>query len=74
MKQTLILKDYLGYTGKAEWDAECGFYHGSVFKDGVEYPITFVSDSKKGLKKEFRQSVDEYIKFTDEYYTDLGNQ
>jgi len=53
--------EYKGYVGTVEFDEEAEIFHGEVIN--LKDIITFQSDSVEGLKKEFRDSVDDYLEF-----------
>ena len=51
---------YKGYTGSAEYEEDGNFFHGMVLglrRDG----ILFEGDSAAALKKDFEESIDEYL-------------
>jgi predicted HicB family RNase H-like nuclease len=51
--------EYKGYTARYEIDAEEGVLHGHV--GGITDIVSFVSDSRENLEREFRISVDVYL-------------
>ena len=53
--------DYKGYLGIIEFDQENDLFHGTVIN--TNDVITFYGASVPELKKEMRQSVEEYLKF-----------
>lgn len=53
-----------GYRGHAEFDDESGLFHGEVLD--LRDVITFQGTSVEELEKEFRDSVDDYLKFCEE--------
>lgn len=52
--------NYKGYTAHVEVDDEDGVVHGWV--DGIRDVVTFEADNLADLEREFRISVDDYIK------------
>ena len=52
--------NYKGYTAHVEVDDEDGVVHGWV--DGIRDVVTFEADDLADLEREFRISVDDYIK------------
>lgn len=56
--------EYKGYIGTLEFDEEAEIFHGEVIH--LKDVITFQSDSVQGLKKEFIESVEDYLKFCEE--------
>lgn len=56
MKKTL---SYAGYEGTVEVDIDRGVCHGKImFIDDL---ITYESETPKGLEKEFKEAVDDYL-------------
>ncbi len=53
--------EYKGFIGTVEFDDEAETFHGEVIN--LKDIITFQSDSVEGLKKEFRESIDDYLEF-----------
>ena len=53
--------EYKGYKGHVEFDDEAGIFHGEVL--GTRDVITFQGTSVQELKKEFRDSVEDYLEF-----------
>ncbi|MCH2156863.1 MAG: type II toxin-antitoxin system HicB family antitoxin [Opitutales bacterium] len=53
--------EYKGYTGSVTFDDEAEIFHGEVID--LRDVITFQADSVEGLKKEFQDSVDDYLDF-----------
>jgi len=53
--------EYKGYMGVIEFDQEIDLFHGTVIN--TSDVITFYGASVPELKKEMRQSVDEYLEF-----------
>ena len=56
-----ITMEYKGYFGAIEFDEEAEIFHGEVIN--LKDVITFQSDSVEGLKREFHESVDDYLEF-----------
>ena len=55
------MMEYKGYTAEIEFDESVGRLHGRVVNSGP-YPIaTFEATDVDGLRREFQQSVDEYL-------------
>lgn len=50
---------YKGYTAKVEYDDEAGLFHGHVLN--LRDVITFQGTSVEELRREFRESVDDYL-------------
>ena len=59
---------YKGYYGVVEFDAEAEIFHGEVI--GLTDVITFQSDTAKGVKEEFKASIDDYL----EHCAELGRE
>lgn len=55
---------YKGYLGKVEFDPEANLLHGEVV--GIRDVVTFQADSVAGIRKAFRESVDDYLAFCKE--------
>jgi len=55
---------YKGYTGSVEFDDESGIFHGEVLD--LRDVVTFQGKSVEELKKAFRGSIDDYLKFCKE--------
>ena len=55
---------YKGYVGSIEYDEESDQYHG--FLVGIRDLVTYQSKTRDGLKHEFEDAVEDYIK-TREY-------
>jgi predicted HicB family RNase H-like nuclease len=55
------MMEYKGYIGKVDLDDEAGIFHGEVIN--TRDVITFQGQSLAQLKKEFRESVDDYLAF-----------
>jgi len=53
--------EYKGYIGTVQFDEEAEIFHGEVIN--LKDVITFQSDSVEGLKREFHESVDDYLEF-----------
>jgi predicted HicB family RNase H-like nuclease len=53
--------EYQGYTGRVEFDAQAGIFHGEVLD--TRDVITFQGRSVKELQKAFRDSIDDYVEF-----------
>lgn len=56
--------EYKGYVGTVRFDDEAEMFYGEVAD--LRDVVTFQSDSVEGLKKEFRDSVDDYLDFCSE--------
>lgn len=56
--------EYKGYKGHAEFDDEAGLFHGEVLD--LRDVITFQSTSVEELEREFRDSVDDHLEFSEE--------
>ena len=52
---------YKGYMGKIEYDDKAKVFHGEVI--GLKDVITFQGTSVKEIEKEFKKSIDDYIKW-----------
>ena len=55
------MMEYKGYTGKVEFDAEAGIFHGEVLD--TREVITFQGQSVSELKTAFEESIDDYLAF-----------
>ena len=55
------MMEYKGYIGRVEYDDEARIFHGEVVN--TRDVITFQGTSARGLRKAFRDSVDDYIEF-----------
>ena len=55
------MMDYKGYIGKVEFDDEAVVFHGEVINTADV--ITFQGKSVAELKKAFRESIDDYLRF-----------
>ena len=55
------MMEYKGYVGKVEFDDEAGIFHGEVIN--TRDVITFQGASAAELKKAFRESVEDYLRF-----------
>ena len=65
----MISFSHKGYAGVVtDADPDTGYFHGKV--TGLRDVITFEAKSYKALEREFRTSVDEYLKFCEETGTD----
>ena len=53
--------DYKEYSGSAEYSAEDEVFHGRIL--GIRDRVTFEGTDVKGLKKNFKAAVDEYLAF-----------
>lgn len=53
--------EYKGFIGTVEYDEKVEIFHGEVIN--LKDVITFQSDSVAGLKREFRESIDDYLEF-----------
>ena len=56
--------EYKGYHAMVEFDEEAEVFHGRVID--IHDIITFEGESISALKKEFKVSIDEYLKFCSE--------
>ncbi len=56
-----ICGPYKGYCGKAEYAPDDDVFHGEVV--GVRDVVTFQGRTPSGLKRAFRDSVDDYLEF-----------
>jgi len=57
--------NYKGYTAKVEFDEDAKLFHGEVLD--LSDVITFQSTNSEELEKEFHISVDEYLRFCEEF-------
>ena len=55
------MMQYRGYRSTLEYDAEDGVFYGEVVC--VRDVISFQSDTREGLEREFRISIDDYLAF-----------
>jgi predicted HicB family RNase H-like nuclease len=55
------MREYRGYRGRVEFDAEAKIFHGEVV--GTRDVITFQGVSLEELAAAFRVSVDDYLEF-----------
>lgn len=55
---------YKGYIGQVSYDDEAKIFHGEVI--GLKDVITFQGTTVKEIEKEFKTSVDEYLKWCKE--------
>lgn len=53
--------EYKGYIGRVQFDEEAEIFHGEVLN--LRDVITFQADSVEGLKKEFHESIEDYLEF-----------
>jgi predicted HicB family RNase H-like nuclease len=53
--------EYNGYVGRVEYDDDAGVFHGEVVN--TRDVITFEATTVAGLRKAFRESVDDYLAF-----------
>jgi predicted HicB family RNase H-like nuclease len=53
--------EYKGYVGTVQFDEEAEIFHGEVIN--LRDVITFQADSVEGLKREFHQSINDYLEF-----------
>ena len=53
--------EYKGYIGTVQFDEEAETFHGEVIN--LKDVITFQSNSVEGLKREFHESVEDYLEF-----------
>ena len=53
--------EYKGYIGTVQFDEDAEIFHGEVIN--LKDVITFQADSVEGLKREFHESVDDYLDF-----------
>lgn len=56
--------EYKGYVGTVQFDEDAEIFHGEVIN--LRDVITFQADSVEGLKKEFQESVEDYLEFCKE--------
>lgn len=52
---------YKGYTGNVTYDDEAEIFHGEVV--GLRDVVTFQGETVEGLKRAFRESIDDYLTF-----------
>ena len=55
------MMEYKGYIGNVEFDAEADIFHGEVIN--LRDVVTFQGSTVAQLRKEFRDSVDDYLEF-----------
>lgn len=55
------MMEYKGYVGRVEYDDEAGVFHGEVVN--TRDVITFQGATVAGLRKAFRDSVEDYLAF-----------
>jgi len=55
------MRQYKGYIGKVELDAEAGILHGEVV--GIRDVVTFQGESVQEVERAFRESVDDHLAF-----------
>lgn len=55
------MMEYKGYIGRVEFDDDAGVFHGEIIN--TRDVITFQGESVAGLKRAFRDSVDDYLAF-----------
>lgn len=53
------MMEYKGYVARVEFDDSVDAFHGRVIN--IRDVLAFESDTVKGLRKEFRASVDDYL-------------
>ncbi len=58
------MMEYKGYFARVEFDDELEIFHGDVVN--LRDVITFQSTTVKGLKKAFKDSIDDYLAFCKE--------
>ncbi|HSW30295.1 MAG TPA: type II toxin-antitoxin system HicB family antitoxin [Longimicrobiales bacterium] len=58
------MMQYKGYRARVTFDEDAETFHGTVLH--LRDVITFEADSVAGLKREFRNSVDDYLAFCKE--------
>ena len=56
--------NYKGYIGKVEFDDEAEIFHGEVIN--TRDIITFQGKTPKEIKREFINSIEDYLEFCDE--------
>jgi len=56
--------EYKGYVGTVQFDEDAEIFHGEVIN--LRDVITFQADTVEGLKKEFHESIDDYLDFCKE--------
>ena len=56
---------YKGYDGSIAYDDEAEIFHGEVIN--TKDVITFQGKSVKELKKAFKESIDDYLAFCEDY-------
>jgi len=55
------MMEYKGYIARVAFDDDSGFFHGEVLN--LRDVITFQGDTVKGLRRAFRESVEDYLEF-----------
>lgn len=55
------LEEYRGYTGTIEYSGDDNVYFGQI--SNIEDVITYESETKQGLVREFQKLVDYYIDY-----------
>ena len=55
------MMEYKGYFGKVEFDDEANIFYGEVIN--LRDVVTFQGETVQGLRKAFRESVDDYLEF-----------
>ena len=55
------MMEYKGYIGKVEFDDEANIFYGEVIN--LRDVVTFQGETVEGLRKAFRESVDDYLEF-----------
>ena len=58
------MMEYKGYIGNVEFDDEADIFHGEVIN--LRDVVTFQGSTVAQLRKEFRESVDDYLEFCTE--------
>ncbi|MEO0416306.1 MAG: type II toxin-antitoxin system HicB family antitoxin [Verrucomicrobiota bacterium] len=53
--------NYKGYTAKVYFDEEAEIFHGEIL--GIKDVVTFQGTTVSDLKKEFEESVEDYLEF-----------
>jgi len=53
--------EHQGYYGRVEFDDEAGVFHGEVL--GLRDVVTFEATNVRGLRKAFRDSVEDYLDY-----------
>ena len=55
------LEEYRGYTGTIEYSGDDNVYFGHI--KNIKGLVTYESETKEGLEKEFKNAVDDYIDY-----------